>query len=105
MQARADLAAAQLDELADVLAQWPRMREEEVEARRRLEPGKVHKLLLAHGCQLDKAAPTIAEHAQPLLPIDVVGQETNFADQLDDEHGERKEKKEQEEACYSEAER
>jgi hypothetical protein len=46
--ARADLAAALLDELADVLADGPGMREEEMEARRRLEARQVRKLIISH---------------------------------------------------------
>eukprot|EP00966_Prymnesium_polylepis_P276156 6380149-Prymnesium_polylepis.1 len=45
MQAWANLVAALLDELAHILAQWPGGREEEVEARRRIEPRQVRKFL------------------------------------------------------------
>eukprot|EP00966_Prymnesium_polylepis_P235078 5437601-Prymnesium_polylepis.2 len=55
-KARADLAAALLDELADVLAEWPGVREEQVEARRRLELRQVGKFLLVDRRQLEKVA-------------------------------------------------
>eukprot|EP00966_Prymnesium_polylepis_P323628 7379793-Prymnesium_polylepis.1 len=70
VHARADLAAALLDELADVLPERPSVREEEVKARRRLEPRQVHELLFVHGWQFYKAAPTVAEPAELLLRAD-----------------------------------
>eukprot|EP00966_Prymnesium_polylepis_P181715 4209322-Prymnesium_polylepis.3 len=46
---RADLAAALLDELANVLPEWPGVRQEEVEARRLFQTGKVGELLFGDG--------------------------------------------------------
>eukprot|EP00966_Prymnesium_polylepis_P229490 5310429-Prymnesium_polylepis.1 len=56
------------------------------------------KFLIGHGCQLQKAAPTIAKSAQLGLHADVVDNGDGLDYQLECEHGECEKGKEQEEA-------
>eukprot|EP00966_Prymnesium_polylepis_P083138 1925579-Prymnesium_polylepis.1 len=99
---RADFAAALLDELAHVLAERPRMRQEEVEARRWLEPRQVRKLHFCHRRQLHEAPATMTEPAQFVLHADVVGDVECFEEQLGDKHGNSEQDEEEEEAfCRS----
>jgi hypothetical protein len=65
----------------------------------------VCKLLLAHGRQLHKAAPTIAEPAQSILHADVVDNGDCFKEQLKDEHSNPETDEEQEKACGSDSAR
>mmetsp|Transcript_15655 Transcript_15655/g.42402 ORF Transcript_15655/g.42402 Transcript_15655/m.42402 type:complete len:243 (+) Transcript_15655:783-1511(+) len=100
LEARADLAAALLDKLAHVLSDRPRVRKEEVEALGRLEARQMQELTLIDGPDFDKrVALDVAEPAQLLLLAVSVQQRQGVKCDLDDDHGEAKKDKEQENAC------